>query len=91
MKTIFQAGFTRNGNWAGPGTMVGPLTFRISRERIEREGFRALKTLPVPKGWTTSYPYIIKVENEGEYIVNADRTAQWLDYHNGKVGEPVQL
>jgi hypothetical protein len=88
-KNIFQAGFTRDGAWAGPGTMVGPLSFRLTRAQIEAGGYEALKRLPVPKGWTGSYPYIVKVNSEGEYIVNADGTAQWLDYHSGHVGEPM--
>lgn len=87
-RSMFSLGFTENP-FRGQG--VGPLSFRLTREEIERSGFQALKRIPVPNGWTGTYPYIVKVNTEGEYIVNSDGTAQWLDYHNGHVGEPFQL
>lgn len=58
------------------GQPVGPITVTVSREEIDRDPAKVLRKLPVPKGWTGSYPYVVKVDGEGEYLVNADGTVQ---------------
>lgn len=73
------------------GQAVGPMQWNLTKEEIERDGYAALKRLPVPKGWSGSYPYIVKVNTSGEYIVYADGTAQYIDYKTGSVSDLFQI
>lgn len=85
-RSMFGMGFQEaRGFWAG--VHVGPMHWNQTREEIEAQGFRQLRQTPIPKGWTGSYPYIVKVNTTGEYIVNADGTAQYLDYITGEISE----
>lgn len=97
-RNSFSGGLIGDNAWNGiptaqlfRGEAVGPLSFRLTKAQIEAGGYAALKRLPVPPGWTGSYPYIVKVNHEGEYIVYADGTAQWLDYINGHIGDPIRI
>ena len=92
MKSIFSMGFSadpfRMGN---PGDSIGPLHINLTKEEIEERGRQLLKLQPVQKGWVGTYPKIMKVKDQGEYIVYADQTAHYLDYHSGNVGPLIQL
>jgi hypothetical protein len=90
-KNIFMSGFSGGNSPFDRASLVPPLHFQTTRAAIEADGYRSLRNIPLPKGWAGTFPYIIKVGSEGEYIVNADGTAQWLDYHNGQIGEPVRI
>jgi len=88
-RSLFRMGFGEELFHAGKA--VGPMHWNLTKEEMEAEGLNRLKMKPIPKGWTGSYPYIVKVNTSGEYIVNADGSAQYLDYHTGAVSEPFQI
>lgn len=93
-RSIFTMGFTPNP-WLGmapaPGDLVGPIHINMSEEDIVKHARELLKIQPVPQGWTTSYPKIVKVNTSGEFIIYADHTAQYISYGRGNVGPPIQL
>jgi hypothetical protein len=74
-----------------PGQAVGPLTVNLTRAQIEDGNGNLLRAKPVPKGWTTGSPYIVKVGDKGEYVVYADGTAQYIEYGTGRVHAPVRI
>lgn len=71
--------------------LVGPLTVNMPREEIERGNGHLLRRQPVPGGWTGTFPYVVKVEDKGEYLVYADGTAQYIEYHTGRVFAPKRI
>jgi hypothetical protein len=87
-RSMFQMGF---GGEMFAGQSVGPIHWNLTRDQIENGGLARLKKTPIPKGWTGSYPYIVKVNTTGEYIVNADGSAQYLDYKTGEISERFQI
>lgn len=92
MKSIFRMGFGSDPFTMGnPGEMIGPLHVNLTKEEIEDKARELLRLQPVQAGWVGTYPKIIKVNTSGEYIVYADHTAQYLDYHSGNVGPLIQL
>jgi hypothetical protein len=92
MRSIFSMGFGADPFTMGnPGDSIGPLHINLTREEIEARARQLLKLQPVQSGWVGTYPKIVKVNTSGEYIVYADNTAQYLDYHTGSVGPLIQL
>lgn len=89
MRSMFQMGLTNELFWRGKA--VGPMIWDLSKEEIAADNYRALRRMPVPGGWTGTYPYIVKVRDEGEYIVYADGSAQYLDYRTGQTDEIVRV
>lgn len=73
------------------GQSVGPIFLDMTKEEIEAANYRHLRQSNIPKGWTGSYPYIVKVGGVGEYIVYANGTAQYLNYVNGQSDEIVNI
>lgn len=95
-KSWFSMGFGGNPflgqRPAAPGLLVGPLTVTETQEEIEKGGFKALRDLKFPPGFTGSYPYVVKIGgNTGEYMVYADGTAQFTDYGSGHVTAPFPI
>lgn len=91
-RSIFSMGFmTDPFSMGNPGESVGPLHINMSREEIEEKARQLLRLQPVNNGWVGTYPKVIKVNTSGEFIVYADQTAQYLDYHTGNVGPIIQL
>lgn len=77
---------------AAPGMAILPLTLTETKEEIEAGGFKALRNLKLPPGFTGAYPYVVKIGgNTGEYMVYADGTAQFTDYGSGHVGAPFRI
>jgi hypothetical protein len=89
MNAIFRLGVWSDNFWRGKS--VGPTHWNLTKEQIEASNYVQLKKNPIPAGWTGTYPYIVKVGTTGEYIVNADGTAQFLDYVKGSVSEPFYI
>lgn len=85
-KSFFSLGFDTNP-WTG--SPAGIPVFNVDRDTIDKDRGKYLKHLPVPPGVTQSYPYIVKVAGEGEYVVSADGTAQFYSYKYGR-WEPRQ-
>ncbi len=86
-RTMFTMGFGNGEPWAG--MPVGIPVYHMTRAEADRDrGF--LKRLPVPPGIAVQYPYMIKVEGEGEYVVKADGTASYYSYRDGR-WEPPQI
>lgn len=71
------------------GTPGGIPVFNVSRDEIDKDRGKYLKQLPIPPGVTMSYPYIVKIAGEGEYVVSANGTAQFYSYKYGR-WEPAQ-
>jgi hypothetical protein len=88
-RSMFQIGFAGDQFYAGKA--VGPIHWNLTREEMEQGGVKKLRQTPIPKGWTGSYPYIVKVNTSGEYIVNADGSAIYLDYKTGSMSDPFQI
>lgn len=45
---------------------------------------KMLTTLPVPPGRTVEYPYMVKVNGEGEYWVKSDGNTEFYSYKYGR-------
>lgn len=73
------------------GQAVGPISVHVTKEEIAASGYKLLRRANLPPGWTGSYPYIVKVNTTGEYIVYADGTAQYLDYRTGRSDEIIDI
>lgn len=83
--------FVPPSNLIQRGDLVGPTHIALTRSQIENGNGSLLKTLPVPKGWTATFPYVVKVNSSGEYMVYADGTAQYTDYKTGRVFAPERI
>lgn len=88
MRTLFSLGFTTNP-WTGEP--AGIPVFNVSRDTIDKDRGKFLKKLPIPPGMTQSYPYIVKIAGEGEYIVSANGTVQFYSYKYGRWEPPQAL
>jgi len=64
--------------------------WNVSRETIDLDRAAILRKLINPPGTVVTFPYIVKIANEGEYVVNADGTAQFYSYRYGR-WEPPEL
>ena len=84
---MFSLGFEANP-WVGAPS--GIPVYNMTRAGVDKDRGRILKKLPVPPGMTQSYPYIVKIAGEGEYVVSANGTAQFYSYKYGR-WEPPQL
>ena len=92
-RSFFRMGFSADPFMgAVPGMVVGPLTLKATRAEIEAGGYKLLKDLRLPPNYTGAYPYVVKIgDNSGEYLVYADKTAQFTDYGSGRVGAPFRI
>lgn len=81
MRTIFSRDAL--GKVSPFGGVAGIPIYTMSREDVDLDRGAVLKRLPVPPGHTVSYPYIVKVNGVGEYIVQADGTASFYSYKYG--------
>lgn len=89
MKTMFTLGLSAGRvPWDYQGAAGIPI-FHMTRDQVDRDRAGVLRRLPVPPGVTVSYPYIVKIAGEGEYVVNADGTANYYSYKYGR-WEPPQ-
>ncbi len=92
-RSIFSMGFG-NDPFMGqsPGMIMNPLVVDKTKAEIEAGGFKALRDLRLPRGYTGVFPYVVKIkDNGGEYMVYADGTAQYTDYGSGHVGAPFRI
>lgn len=72
-RTIFRMGFGNGEPWAG--MPAGIPVYRTTRSEVDQDRAAVLTRLPVPPGRTVQYPYVVKIEGEGEYLVRADGTS----------------
>jgi hypothetical protein len=86
MRTMFRMGFTREVFFSS----VGPTLFS-KEDLVGKKPAEILKQLPAPPGMTVSFPYVVKIPGEGEYLVNADGTATFLSYTGGPWGATGQI
>jgi hypothetical protein len=92
-RSIFSMGF-RDAPFMGqsPGMIMNPLVVDKTKEEIEAGGYKVLRDLRLPPGYTGVYPYVVKIKgNGGEYMVYADGTAQYTSYGTGHVSAPFQI
>lgn len=90
MRTMFQLGFA-DRTFLGNGMPAGFSEYRTSREEIENDKGRILRTLSVPPGMSVPYPYMVKVTGEGEYWIKADGSIQFYSYKWGRWESPEPL
>jgi hypothetical protein len=72
------------------GSPSGYPVYVMTRAEVEASKSHILRRLPVPPGMTVQFPYLVKIEGEGEYWVSGDGTATYYDYRAGR-WEPPQL
>jgi hypothetical protein len=89
MRGPFSLGVAADPFWSGK--RVGPLFVDQTLEEIAADGYRVLRRPPVPPGYTGTYPFIVKVNTSGEFIVYADGTAQYMDYGRGEISDPINI
>jgi hypothetical protein len=92
-RSFFRMGFSADPFMGQvPGMVVGPLTLKANRKEIEAGGYKLLRDLRLPQGFTGAFPYVVKIgDNSGEYLVYADGTASFTDYGSGRVGAPIRI
>lgn len=88
-RSMFSMGLV--GQPFSAGQSVGPTFLDMTKEQIEALNYAPLRQRNIPKGWTGSYPYIVKVGTVGEYVVYANGTAQYLNYLSGQSDEIVNI
>jgi hypothetical protein len=88
-KSIFHLGTVGDGEpWAGMPS--GIPVYYMTREQVDMDR-SILKKLPTPPGMSVSYPYIVKIDNVGEYVVQADGTASFYSYKYHRWEPPQQI
>lgn len=87
MRSLFNLGFERTP-WEGD--RAGIPVYTMPRDIVDKDRGRILRKLPVPPGMTQTYPYIVKIAGEGEYVVRADGTASFYSYKYGR-WEPPEI
>ena len=88
-RSMFRMGIV-NELFSG-GQLVSPIFLHVTKEELAASGYKLLRRADLPPGWTSAYPYIVKVNTTGEYIVYADGTAQYLDYTTGRSDEIIVI
>lgn len=86
-RSAFSLGFNSTPWMGNPG---GIPVYSMSREAVDGDR-TILKRLPIPPGMTQSYPYIVKIAGEGEYVVSANGTAQFYSYKYGRWEPPQSI
>jgi hypothetical protein len=89
MQWIFKLGAV-GGRSPFNGTAGSIPVYKMNRDQVDRDRAAILRSYPHPPGTTITYPYIVKIAGEGEYVVNADGTAQFYNYRYGR-WEPPQV
>lgn len=75
-----------------PGIVSLPLTLDLTEEQIRADHYRALRDLKVRKGYISVFPVVVKLKNnEGEFLVYADGSAQYTSYTSGRVSAPFKI
>lgn len=90
MQFIRRGGFFGLGAAPFQGTGGSIPVWNVSRDQVDADRAKILRDLLKPPGTTVTFPYIVKIAGEGEYVVNADGTAQFYSYKYGR-WEPPQL
>lgn len=86
---MFALGLSDALPWYGMGPSGIPV-YRMRREDVDLDRGSVLNRLPVPPGRTVTYPYMVKIEGEGEYWVRSDGTVTFYSYRAGR-WEPPQV
>lgn len=90
-RSMFHLGIGNAAPWNGRGpTASGMPIYNMTRDQVELDRAGVLRRLPVPPGMTVAFPYIVKIEGWGEYLVQADGTASYYSYKAGR-WEPPQV
>lgn len=88
-RSIFHLGIVGDGQpWAGMPS--GIPVYYMTRDQVDRDR-SILRRLPTPPGMSVSYPYIVKLRNVGEYVVNADGTASFYSYKYHRWDAPQRI
>lgn len=89
MRSIFQLG-ALGASSPFNGTAGSIPVYNMTRDGVDHDRAKVLRNYPRPPGTALTYPYIVKIAGEGEYVVNADGTAQFFSYKYGR-WEPREL
>ena len=89
MRSMFSMGFRSPDAFTPqPGSAAGIPVYQMTRAQVEASKNHILRRLPVPPGFTVEFPYMVKVENEGEYWISGDGTSTYYDYKAGRWEAP---
>lgn len=89
MRTIFELGVLGRGSPFN-GTPSSIPVYNMTRDGVDANRAKVLRNLERPPGTALTFPYVVKIAGEGEYVVSADGTAQFYSYKYGR-WEPPQL
>lgn len=90
MRTIFQLGLLGAGSPFN-GTPSSIPVYNMTRDGVDADRARVLRNTLRPPGMALTFPYVVKIAGEGEYVVSADGTAQFYSYKYGRWEEPVYI
>lgn len=75
-----------------PGGVSNPPVIDMTYEQIRTQKWRPLRDLRVAPGMVAVFPVVVKLRNnEGEFLVYADGSAQWTSYGSGNVSAPFRI
>lgn len=87
-RTLFRLGIQDGEPWAG--MPAGIPVYYMTREQVDRDR-SILKRLPVPPGHSIGYPYVVKINGVGEYLVQLDGTATFYSYIHQRWEPPQEI
>lgn len=85
---MFRIGFGNAEPWSAGMPATIP-TYRLTREQVDRDRAAVLDHVSVSAHRTVEYPYVVKIEGEGEYLVRADGTSVLWSEKAGRWEPPV--
>ncbi len=86
MQRIGKMSFLGQAPFQGTGGSVP--VWNMSRDEVDKDRAAVLRNLMNPPGTAVTFPYIVKIATEGEYVVKADGTAQFYSYKYGRWEPP---
>lgn len=88
-RSIFVIGFANREPWTE--MRAGIPVHRMTRSEVDRDRGAVLRRLPVPPQQSVGYPYVVKIQGEGEYLVHADGTASFFSARAGRWEPPEPI
>jgi hypothetical protein len=95
-RSIFSMGF-RSDPFMGqlPGMISMPPVLpvlNLTYDQIRAQNWKPLRDLRLPPGVVSVYPVVVKLQNnEGEFLIYADGSAQYTNYGTGNVSAPFRI
>ena len=90
MRSIFQLGFLgARSPFNGTGGSIP--VYNMTRDGVDANRAKVLRNIERPPGTALTFPYVVKIAGEGEYVVSANGTAQFYSYKYGRWEDPVYI